>query len=52
MPHNILTSEEKKLYGITVKMLPLVWLSTLMIGGKVVFVVNLPIEIKRCTLRQ
>ena len=46
MPHNILTSEEKKLYGITVKMLPLVWLSTLMIGGKVVFVVNLPIETK------
>ena len=46
MPHDILTSDEKNLYGITAKMLPLVRLSSLMIGGKVIFVVNLPIETK------
>ena len=44
MPHDILTSDEKNLYGITAKMLPLVRFSSLMIGGKVVSVVNLPIE--------
>ena len=34
MPHDILTSEEKNLYGISAKMLPLVRLSTLKVVEK------------------